>query len=381
MSSDSSTNHLKTPLYSKHSELKARILPFHNWLMPIYYNSIIKEHEATRTSVAVFDVSHMGEFIVRGTDAYDFLLQITPARLDKLSKGKVCYSMLLDEHGGIIDDITIYCLSDNRDEYQICVNAGNIEKDWTHINNWSRSFSNLELKNISSEVALLAIQGPLAPKLLNSIFDDSILALPYYHCRRYEFCGSKCLLARMGYTGEDGYEWFMPIEIAEMVWDKLQNSSPRPIPAGLGARDILRLEMGYPLHGQDISLEYNPLEAGLAWTLRKDEKYLGAHALKKHNSMLKRKLVGLKTKEKAAIRPGDKVFLSIEDAQNSLNELTTINSGTISPILNTGIGLCYLPLEYSKLDLELYISSGRRILEAQVVKLPFINNPIKPYLK
>lgn len=377
--STSATPHFKTPLYAKHLELKAHILPFHNWLMPIYYNSILNEHKATRENIGLFDVSHMGEFIIKGSEAYDFLLKTTPARLEKLAKGQVCYSMLLDENGGILDDITIYCLSDNRDEYQLCVNAGNIAQDWTHISNLASNFKDLQLKNISAKVALLAIQGPESPKLLANILDDSVIDLGYYHCRHYEFLGHKCLLARMGYTGEDGYEWFMPGEIAEKVWDILLNTSPKPVPAGLGARDILRLEMGYPLHGQDISANYNALEAGLTWTLRKNANYLGSEALA--NAKIGRKLVALRTLEKAAIRAGDKVFLNLADAQTHTNELTSLNSGSLSPILNCGIALCYLPIEYAKIDTELYICSGRRILLAKICKLPFIPSPQKPYLR
>lgn len=378
--SDTITSPLKTPLYEEHLALKAHILPFHNWLMPIYYSGILKEHEATRQAVGLFDVSHMGEFIIKGKKAYDFLHYLTPARLEKLNKGQVCYSMLLDEQGGILDDITIYCLSDQRDEYQLCVNAGNIAKDWAHIHKHASKFAGLELKNISDEVALLAIQGPESPKLLVEILDDSVLDLGYYHCRRYQFLNENCLLARMGYTGEDGYEWFMPAKIAKQVWQKLLNCKQKALPAGLGARDILRLEMGYPLHGQDISPEYNPVEAGLSWCLRKDLDFIGAQALVAKKANLQRKLVALKTTEKATIRAGDKVFANLENAQNEQNALTELNSGSISPILNSAIGLGYLPLESSQIGTQLYIRSGRRILQAEICKLPFITQPQKPYL-
>ncbi len=361
----------QTPLHAKHLDLGARMTDFGGWDMPVQYSGIIDEHLAVREKAGLFDVSHMGEVYVRGPEAFDFVQRLITNDASKLTDGRALYTVMCYEDGGVVDDLLVYRLAE--DEYMLVINAANIEKDLA----WMREYNPMgaALEDASEATALLALQGPEAEAILQSLTDEDLGAVKFYHFAQPEpgaFLGcERALLSRTGYTGEPGFEVYCEAGKAEAVWDALMDAGQaRGLkPAGLGARDTLRLEAGFCLYGQDLGKETNPLEAGLGWLVKLDAgSFVGREALQaaKENG-LEKKLVGFVVEERGIPRAGQ--ALLGEDGE----EIGTVTSGTQSPILEKGIGLGYVPSDaaFTEPGRPLGVQSRRRALKAQVAKPPF----------
>ncbi len=357
----------KTKLYNVHEKLGAKIIEFAGYLMPVQYSSIIQEHKAVRNSVGVFDVSHMGEFIIEGNEALDLVQYVTVNNAAKLTTGRAQYSAMCYENGGIVDDLLVYKLNENK--YMLVVNASNIEKDFEWINKNNKFEA--EIKNESDDYTLIAVQGPNSKSVLEKITRDP-LELEFYHFYNTQINDVDVLISRTGYTGELGYEiYFKGTESeAESVWNMIFEAGKDYgiQPAGLGARDSLRLEMGYCLYGNDIDETTNPLEAGLSWiTKLKKGDFIGRDVLLKvKEEGIKRKLVPLVVEEKAFPRHGYPIL------KNDI-EIGKVTSGTVSPVLEKPIALGYVKIEFANEGEELYIRVRNKTHKARIVKLPFVS--------
>jgi aminomethyltransferase len=358
----------QTPFTEKHLALGAKMAEFAGYNMPISYTGINEEHAAVRNSAGVFDVSHMGEFIIKGDGALDLIQRVTTNDAAKLTDGKAQYSCMPNNDGGIIDDLLVYCIAENK-TYMLVVNAGNIEKDWNWIS--AHNTGNAEMHNISDKTALLAIQGPNATKILQQLTDMDIMDLKYYTFTKGKFAGiDNVLISATGYTGAGGVEIYFENEgnNANIIWDAIfaAGTAFTIKPIGLGARDTLRLEMGFCLYGNDIDDTTSPLEAGLGWITKFTKAFTnsGYFAAQKAEGV-KRKLVGFEMIEKGIPRHHYK----IQDGKG--NEIGFVTSGTQSPSLGKAIGLGYLTKEYTLADTEIYIAIRDKLLKAKVVKVPF----------
>jgi aminomethyltransferase len=359
----------KTKFFNIHKNLGAKIVEFAGYYMPVQYSSIIAEHKAVRSSVGIFDVSHMGEVFISGDKALDFVQYITVNDASKLTSGRVQYSAMCYPDGGIVDDLLVYRLDEN--EFMLVINAANIEKDfkWMVDNN---KF-NVKLENLSDEYSLLAVQGSESGNVIKKITDVDLDRLEYYHFKTAVVAGVDMILSRTGYTGELGYEiYFKGDEIkAEDVWNKIIDAGKEfnIMPAGLAARDSLRLEMGFCLYGNDIDQTTNPFEAGLGWITKPDKGYfIGRDALLKIKAEgLKRKLSAMISDEKAFPRHGYKISY----AGKIIGQVT---SGTVSPMLEKPVALGYLETEYTKAGSDVNFIIREKEIPAKVVKLPFIKN-------
>lgn len=357
-----------TPFTSKHIALGAKMAPFAGYNMPISYSGINDEHAAVRKNAGVFDVSHMGEFILKGENALDLIQRITSNDASKLKAGQAQYSCLPNENGGIVDDLLVYCIEENK-VYMLVVNASNIDKDWDWIQKYNTK--NVEMHNISDKTGLLAIQGPNATKILQPLTEMDILNLKYYTFVKGKFAGvDNVLISATGYTGAGGVEiYFEDKEGAgDKIWDAIFNAgaSQNIKPVGLGARDTLRLEMGYCLYGNDIDDTTSPLEAGLGWITKFTKDFTSKEIFAKQKAEgLKKKLVGLEMIDKGIPRHG----YVIKDKDG--NDIGQVTSGTQSPSLNKAIGMGYVRTEFSQLDTEIFISVREKLLRAKVVKIPF----------
>ena len=318
------TESRKTSLYENHKKLGAKLIPFSGFLMPLQYSSIIEEHKHVRSMAGIFDVSHMGEFLVKGDNAKEFLQKVTTNDIDLLKVGKAQYSAICNQNGGIIDDLLIYNLSDY---YMLVVNASNIDKDF----NWLQSnlIDNVELDNVSDNMGLLAVQGPISKEILLPLY-PAINSLNYYETLLPDSDG--IIVARTGYSGELGYEKYCPNDKIIALWEKLLLLKDLK-PVGLGCRDSLRLEMGYSLYGHELDESTTPIEAGLSWITKLKTNFIGSD--KMMNSPIKRKLVPLLLKDRAIPRKGYKIF------NDNDNEIGFITSGGISPSLNYSIELYF----------------------------------------
>lgn len=356
-----------TKFINIHKKLGAKLVDFAGYQMPVQYSSIIDEHKTVRSSVGVFDVSHMGEIFVKGERALDFVQHITTNDAGKLTQGRVQYSAMCYEDGGIVDDLLVYKLSD--DEFMLVVNASNKNKDfeWMKTNN---KFD-VELRDESEEYSLLAVQGPDSLNVVQKITDTSLEGLEYYHFLNADVAGVNMILSRTGYTGELGYELYFKGDeaTAEKVWNAIFEAGEEfgIKPTGLGARDSLRLEMGFCLYGNDIDKTTNPLEAGLGWiTKLKKGEFIGSDALKKiKEEGIKRKLVPMKTNEKSFPRHG------YEIAANG-SKIGYVTSGTVSPILNKPIALGYVEKEFAGEGNTVNILIREKEIPVTIVKLPFV---------
>ncbi len=336
--------------------------------MPVRYSSDIEEHMAVRNGVGVFDVSHMGEFKVEGPQALDLIQRITSNDASKLVDGQAQYTCLPNEQGGIVDDLIVYKIKDN--DYFIVVNASNIEKDW----NWFSKYNTkgATLKNVSEDLCLFAVQGPKATGILQKLTQTDLSTIKYYHFAIGEFAGvSGVIMSNTGYTGAGGFEIYVNKAHAEKVWNAIfeagKNENIKPI--GLGARDTLRLEMGFCLYGNDINDITSPLEAGLGWITKFTKDFTNSANLKKQKEQgVKKKLVGFKMIDKGIPRH-DYILKDI-----SGNEIGKVTSGTQSPMLGIGIGLGYVTTEHASPGSEIYVDVRGRALKALVSKLPLINN-------
>ncbi len=356
----------KTRFYEIHRSFNAKLVEFAGFEMPIQYSSIIAEHKAVRNAVGVFDVSHMGEVFIRGEKALDFVQEITTNDASKLTPGRVQYSAMCYPDGGIVDDLLVYCISSK--EYMLVVNASNLEKDfnWMNVNN---SFG-IEIVNESDEYSLLAVQGPEAKNVIQKITDQDV-NLEYYHFMITKVAGVEMILSRTGYTGELGYELYFKGDeaVATKVWTELFEAGKEfnIQPVGLGARDSLRLEMGFCLYGNDIDQTTNPLEAGLGWITKLQKKsFIGKEAiLKVKEDGLKRKLIPLLIDEKAFPRHGYEVVANGKKIGN-------VTSGTVSPILEKGIALAYVETEYAVEKSVINLLIRGKEVPSTVVRLPFL---------
>lgn len=358
-----------TPFYSKHVALGAKMAPFAGYNMPISYSGINDEHAAVRNNAGVFDVSHMGEFILKGENALDLIQRVTSNDASNLTDGKAQYSCLPNEQGGIIDDLLVYCIETNK-VYMLVVNASNIEKDWNWIS--KHNTNNVEMHNISDKTCLLAIQGPNATKILQSLTDMDILNLKYYTFAKGKFAGvDNVLISATGYTGAGGVEIYFEDkdDAANIIWDAIFNAGKAQgiKPIGLGARDTLRLEMGFCLYGNDIDDTTSPLEAGLGWiTKLSKENFTSKNILEQQKAKgLTRKLVGFEMVDKGIPRHD----YEIKDASGNI--IGKVTSGTQSPSLNKAVALGYVNNTHSAIDSEIFIAVRDKMLKAKVVKVPF----------
>jgi aminomethyltransferase len=355
----------RTPLYNKHVEAGAKIVPFAGYDMPVSYTGINAEHEAVRTAVGMFDVSHMGEFIVKGPGALELIQRVTSNDASKLFDGKVQYSCLPNSNGGIIDDLLVYRMSE--EEYMLVVNASNIDKDWDWI--VSQNTGGVELKNISDKTALLAVQGPKATAALQKLTDVDLASLEYYSFVRGTMAGfDNVIISATGYTGAGGFELYIKNENAEALWDAVMEAGKEfgIAYAGLGCRDTLRLEMGFCLYGNDIDDTTSPIEAGLGWITKFTKEFTASDIIQGHKTNgTSRKLVGFILEERAIPRHDYEVC----DADGRV--IGKVTSGTQSPSLKIPIGMAYVETAFSKIDSEIYIKIREKLSKAKVVKLPF----------
>ncbi len=357
-------------LNEAHEALGAKMVPFAGFNMPVQYSGVNDEHLTVRKAVGVFDVSHMGEFLVRGPQALDLIQKVTSNDAAKLGLGKVQYTCLPNETGGIVDDLLVYNMQHGDDHhYVFVVNAGNIQKDWDWIN--SRNTFDAKLENISDKMGLLAVQGPKAIDTLKGFFKEDIGAMPYYTAAYAEMKGvGLVLLSVTGYTGAGGFEVYVPNHLLEKAWNAVMEAG-KPFgikPCGLAARDTLRLEMGFCLYGNDIDDTTSPLEAGLGWITKFNKEFTNSAALKAEKEAgVKNKLVGFELVERGIPRHG----CNVVDAQG--NVIGKVTSGTMSPSLQKAIGLAYVPKDFATPGAEIAIDIRGKVLKAVVVKLPFIS--------
>lgn len=349
---------MKTPFYDIHRSFGAKMLNFHGWEMPLHYSSgILNEHLNTRTNVSLFDVSHMGRFEVKGTDAYDCLQTLVTNDISKLNNNMALYSPICYENGGIIDDLIIYMF--NPEKFLIVVNASNREKDLEWIIKHLKSATIVD--DITDKIALLALQGPLAQNILEkaAIVDLNLNQLKPFHFTITNIFGIECIISRTGYTGEDGFELFFDSSKIE-IWDKLiQLGSKINIkPAGLGARDTLRLEAGLMLYGNDMNENTTPLEVPLKWTVKFEKNdFIGKKAL--INQQINRKLVGFEVLEKRVARHRNEVLMNSK-------KIGFVTSGTFSPTLKKSIGFCFVPIYVNPNEL-IEINIGGKLYKAKVL--------------
>ncbi|MGN6180673.1 MAG: glycine cleavage system aminomethyltransferase GcvT [Mucilaginibacter sp.] len=354
-----------TALTDIHTKLGAKMVPFAGYNMPVQYAGINAEHETVRKAVGVFDVSHMGEFILKGDHALDLIQKVTSNDASKLYDGKVQYSCLPNENGGIVDDLLVYRIDEKT--YMLVVNASNIEKDWAWISKYN-TFG-VEMKNISDKTSLLAVQGPKAAEALQSLTDIDLPSMEYYTFKKGKFAGvDNILISATGYTGAGGFEIYFENSHAEHIWNAIfEAGKPFGIqPIGLGARDTLRLEMGFCLYGNDINDYTSPLEAGLGWVTKFSKDFVNSTALKQQKEQgLTRKLIGFEMVERGIPRHDYPIL----DAEG--NTVGNVTSGTQSPSLQKAIGMGYVHSNFAKEDTEIYIGIRDNKVKARVVKPPF----------
>ncbi|MBI5047877.1 MAG: glycine cleavage system aminomethyltransferase GcvT [Deltaproteobacteria bacterium] len=359
------TKDLKTtPLHQIHKELNARMVPFAGWEMPVQYTGVIEEHLAVRKICGLFDVSHMGEIEISGPKALEAVQSITTNDASELKDGQVQYTLICYPNGGVVDDVTLYKFSDTR--YMFCVNASNTEKDFNWIKENAGNIA--KVKNVSNDFGQIAVQGPLSQEILQNTCNLDLSLIRYYRFKQGNIAGVNAVISRTGYTGEDGFEIYMPWDKTIDVWHGLMEAGSKfgIKPVGLGARDTLRLEMGFPLYGNELNENTTPLEAGLHRFVKLDKPgFMGKDALEKQARQgINKKLVGLEMSESGIPRSHYKIF-----AKGA--EVGEITSGTMSPSLGKAIGMGYVAPEFSSIGTELKIEIRNKTVSAMVVKTPF----------
>jgi len=356
----------RTPLYDKHLALGGKMVPFAGFEMPVSYAGINVEHQCVRQQVGVFDVSHMGQFTVKGPQAKALLQWTTSNDLEQLKPGKAQYSCFPNHTGGIVDDLIIYQIAE--EDYFLVVNASNIYKDFAHLEKENKAFGAL-LQNLSDDFALLAVQGPLAQKTLQPLTEVSLGEIPYYHFTHGTLAGiDNLLISATGYTGAGGFELYVPKNQAAALWDAvLQSGSSWGIqPIGLAARDTLRLEMGYCLYGNDINDHTSPISAGLGWITKFTKPFINSQSLlAEKESGSEQKLVGFKLLDRGI--PRHDYILENQAGQ----AIGVVTSGTMSPSLSEGIGMGYLDRAYCSLGTTIFVRIRDKQIPAEIVKLPF----------
>lgn len=366
---------LTTPLTAVHESLGAKMVDFAGYIMPLQYTSIKEEHMQVREKVGVFDVSHMGEFIVKGKDASKLIQKISSNDVSKITNGQCQYSCIPNADGGIVDDFLIYKLhqdqcAEGEEAYMLVVNASNIEKDW----NWIAAANSFDCRmiNISSQTGLLAVQGPDSIKALQQLTDYDLSSMEYYHFGKMKIAGcDNILISNTGYTGAGGFEIYGLNADIVKIWNAIFEQDNIDVkPVGLGARDTLRLEMGFCLYGNDITDTTSPIEAGLAWITKtkKEDQFFSKEIFQQHRKLgVDRKLVGFVSDEKRVPR---KDYI-IRDINNQ--EIGVVTSGSMSPCLDKPIGMGYVKKEFATLGNDILIDTGRKTLKATIVKPPFVN--------
>ena len=358
-----------TPFTEKHIALGAKMADFAGFNMPISYTGINDEHATVRNAAGVFDVSHMGEFMVKGPNALELIQRITTNDAAKLTAGKAQYSCMPNETGGIVDDLLVYCIKEN-EVYMLVVNAGNIDKDWNWITQYNTN--NAELQNISDDTCLLAIQGPTATKILQPLTDIDILNLPYYTFAKGKFAGvENVLISATGYTGSGGVEIYFENKdgAADKIWDAIFDAGKAAgiKPIGLGARDTLRLEKGFCLYGMDINDTTSPIEAGLGWVTKFTKDFTSKAIFEKQKAEgVMQKLVGFEMIEKGIARHD----YEIKDFEGAA--IGKVTSGTQAPSLGKAIGMGYVDTKFSAIGSEIFVKVRSTLLRAVVVKVPFV---------
>jgi aminomethyltransferase len=354
-----------TALTEKHISLGAKMVPFAGYNMPVQYEGINAEHSTVRNGVGVFDVSHMGEFILKGEKALDLIQRVSSNDASKLYDGKIQYAYLPNEEGGIVDDLLVYRIDEK--SYMLVVNASNIEKDW----NWIQKFNTegVEMHNISDKTSLLAVQGPKAAEALQSLTDIDLASMEYYNFKKGTFAGvENVLISATGYTGAGGFEIYFENQHANTIWDAIfaAGADLNIKPIGLGARDTLRLEMGFCLYGNDIDDTTSPLEAGLGWVTKFTKNFTNAEALKAQKEAgVSKKLVGIEMIERGIPRHDYQI---VDEEGHVIGKVT---SGTQSPTLQKAIGMGYVDKALAKEGAEVYILIRDKKVKAKLVKFPF----------
>ncbi|HKS71359.1 MAG TPA: glycine cleavage system aminomethyltransferase GcvT [Ktedonobacterales bacterium] len=376
--SDQNTSSLaalkRTPLFERHRALGARLVEFGGWEMPVQYSGILEEHKAVRQRAGLFDVSHMGEFRVEGAGALAFLQGLVPNDVARLGDNQALYSQICLENGGTLDDLIVYRRGAER--YMVVVNAGTMEKDWAWFSQHADGRPDLTLANVSDATGLIALQGPLAQRILQPLTETPLESIVYYHCQQGTVAGIECVISRTGYTGEGGFEMYCAAEQTGALWDNLL-AAGKPeglLPCGLGARDTLRLEAGYCLYGHELTESITPLEAGLGWTvkLNKGTDFIGRQALEdEKRDGLRQKLVGIVPRERGIPRAGYGIFVGSE-------RVGEVTSGTQAPTLGHPVALGYVPPSHAAPGTAVAIDIRGNLVPAEIVPLPFYKRPPKP---
>jgi len=371
----SATTLKRTSLHQAHVKAGARMVPFGGWDMPVQYTGIVEEHRTVRSAVGLFDVSHMGEFEVEGPGALAALQHLTTNDVAALQVGQIQYSLLCYPNGTIVDDLTVYRVSDDR--YMLTVNAGNIDKDWAHVTQsteHARDVKDARWRNASEGTGLIAVQGPKAEALVGRLADRDVTAIGYYRFARGTLADVPTLISRTGYTGEDGFELYAPADRTERLWTELVSAGRADgvAPIGLGARDTLRLEMKYVLYGNDIDETTNALEAGLGWVVKPAKgDFIGREALEKVRAAgVQRKLIGLEMTERAVARHGYPV-------QKDGRAVGIVTSGSYGPSVDKYIAMAYVETALAGIGTELAVEIRGQAKAARVVKTPFHPSRVK----
>jgi len=361
---------LHTPLHDLMVKAGGRMVPFGGWEMAVQFEGLNIEHQAVRERVGIFDISHMGQISILGEGGAGFLDHILPARISELGIGRMLYSTLCNEEGGCIDDVVVYRLAEV--EYLLVVNASRIENDWYWVVDRAEGVLGVQIENLSNQQGMIAVQGPESEAMITALVGPEAADLGYYGCLRTAIAGVESVLSRNGYTGEDGFEIICAADQVAALWQSFCNAGVRP--CGLGARDILRLEMGFCLYGHELTEQITPLEAGLAWTmdLQKEVEFVGASALREmHAAGGYRKLCGFRMLERGIPRSD---YMILDERGASVG---TVTSGTYSPCLAKGIGLAYLGEGVQEKGSTIFIEMRGKRIPAEVVNLPFVRSAVK----
>jgi aminomethyltransferase len=361
---------LRTALYEIHKKYGAKFINFHNWEMPLQYKGILEEHKNVRKNVGLFDISHMGRLEIYGKDSLNNLEYLTTNRVSKLEINQAQYSLICNENGGVIDDLTLYRIDE--DYYMLCVNASNRIKDY----NWIKEHikGDAKLKDISGNTSELAIQGPLSEKVLDKLTDINISEIGYYRFKRGKISNIDAIISRTGYTGEDGFEIYFDNKYSTNIWESIINAGKEfgIEPVGLGARDTLRIEMRYHLYGNELTENYTPIEAGLKWVVKLDKpNFIGRKRIEEQiKSAPKKKLIGFELSKGGGIPRSHYSIIK----ERTIGEVT---SGTFSPSLNKPIGIGYVDSSYANIGEDIYIEIRNKKIDAKIVKTPFYHGSIR----
>ncbi|NUM88845.1 MAG: glycine cleavage system aminomethyltransferase GcvT [Bdellovibrionales bacterium] len=358
----------KTPLHAAHVALNARMVDFGGWHMPVQYAGLSQEHQAVRTKAGLFDVSHMGEVTVEGPDAEKFLNYLVTNNVSRLQNGQALYTVMCYENGGIVDDLLVYRRGENR--YLLCINAGNIDKDWGWIEAMARKYPGATARHVSDQWGQIALQGPLSPKILARLTEHPLDSIRYYWFAEFPLLDAPCIVSRTGYTGEDGFEIYCPADATPRIWNALLEAGGGEglVPCGLGARDTLRTEMKFPLYGHEITADTNPLEAGLGWVVKLDKPdFCGKAAIEKARAAgPRRQLVGIKALDRGIPRQGYEVWKP--DQSTRIGEVT---SGTLSPTLNYPIAIAYVATGEHTVGTAVALKVRDKFYPGEIVATPF----------